>query len=96
MARDWNPDEVFQALDTELAVHEDRSIEEIAKRKLRDSAAHAADSIIHLAIHSENESLRLKASAYIIDRVMGKITDVPMGTSADDSLASLLKGVVTN
>lgn len=94
--RDWNPDEVKAALDTELAVHDDRNTEDIAKRKMRESVAYAADRLIHLALYSDNESVSLKASTYLMDRVFGRVTDMPITGTEEDSLAQFLKGVVSN
>lgn len=94
--RDWDPEAVKEALDLEMKYHDDKTPEAVATQKLKNSAAYAADAIIHLAIYSENESIRLKAATYITDRVMGKITDQPLGAgSKGDLLKQLLDGVVT-
>lgn len=90
--RDWDPDEVQRALDTELAVEgtDSKSRQDIANRKIRDAVPFAADAIIHICLHSENEAHRMKAATYILDRVVGKPNDMPMGAAnKDDSLAQL-------
>lgn len=79
--RTWDPEAVKAALDTERAVHgEDFSPEKISRRKFRDSVALAADRIIHIALYSENETLAFRASTYITDSVLGRVSDrVPLG-----------------
>lgn len=57
--------------------------EAVVNAKLRKAAPHAAQSILDIAMNSENDATRLKASMYIIDRVLGKIPDAnPTGSTA--------------
>lgn len=91
--REWDPAEVQRALDTELAVHDELDHRDVAKRKFKDSAALAADRVLHIALYSESESLALKASTYILDRVFGRVTDAPMGYKGDETLESILREV---
>lgn len=95
MAQDWNPDEVQKALDSELLVHEDRSFEDIARRKLTEGVVFAADALLHIAMHSDNEAHRMRASEYILNRVMGKPTDEPLGNADKDDALAQLAGTVT-
>lgn len=80
---DWNPEEVKKALDTELTVEGIHSHREITARKLREAAPLTADSLIHLALFSTNETVRLRASTEILNRVYGKISDQGMRTAED-------------
>lgn len=93
--RDWDPEAVKLAIDMELEFSEGQSsAEKLAMRKIRDSSAFAADAIVYLASHSENESIRFKAAQYILDRVMGRITDTPITESTEDAYTRLMDGVV--
>ncbi|MCA1806523.1 MAG: hypothetical protein LC687_01470 [Actinobacteria bacterium] len=65
--------------------------EALARNKARAAAPVAMDAIIHLATYSENEQLRFKAASYLVDRVLGRITDVPMDGSALDESDPLTK-----
>jgi hypothetical protein len=57
--------------------------EAVVQAKLRKAAPHAVQSIIDIAMNSENDGMRLKAAIYITDRVLGKIPDAnPAGTQA--------------
>lgn len=92
--REWDPDAVKQAIDMELQFGDSSTSESLALSTLRKNAAFAADSIAYLATHSENESIRLKASQYILDRVMGRITDTPITSGSEDVYTKLVEGVV--
>lgn len=100
--KQWDPQSVKQAIDMELefgTVSVDDSTshitsEGLARNKARAATPVAMDSIIHLATYSENESIRLKAATYIVDRVLGRIGDVPMDINSidtDDPLTRLVK-----
>lgn len=80
---DWNPEEVKKALDTELTVEGINSHREITARKLREAAPLCADSLVHLALWSTNETVRLRASSEVLNRVYGKTTDQGLRTSED-------------
>jgi hypothetical protein len=100
----WDPIRVKNAIDMELnfgSLTEGESESEltnstpeaIAKDHARRSLPVAMDSIIYLATYSENETLRLKASTYLVDRVLGRITDTPIENIVDDTdpLTQLVK-----
>lgn len=105
--RAWDPQAVKHAIDLQLDYDAPESqsaeaaealrrmgSEALARNKAREAAPVAMDAIIHLATYAENESLRFKAASYIVDRVLGRITDVPMDASAineDDPLTKLVK-----
>ena len=93
MPQQWDPDVVKQALDMELSVHEDRGHRDVAKRKIADSAARAADRLIHLALYGDNENLAAKCAMYLLDRNFGKVTDAPMTGKGDETLESIVKAL---
>lgn len=95
---DWDAAAMLEAIDMERrGVLTDggdilqRSHEEIAREKFTNSVALAVGRIVHIACYSENESRALSAATYIVDRVFGKTTDIPLGSGADeDSLEKML------
>lgn len=94
--REWDPEAVKQAIDMDLHLGDGASTsEQLAIKRIRDNAAFAADSIVYLAMHSENESIRFKAAQYILDRVMGRVTDTPITESTEDAYSRLMEGVVS-
>lgn len=102
----WDPIRVKNTIDMELnfgspsltggdseAELTNTTPEAIAKDHARRSLPVAMDSIIYLATYSENESLRLKASTYLVDRVLGRLGDTPIENVVDDTdpLTQLVK-----
>lgn len=66
----WDSDDAISALKMERTVHPDESSEQMTRRMLEEAAPLAAQSIIHLALHSGNDNTRLNASKYITDTVL--------------------------
>lgn len=91
----WDPDEVVANLKLETESF-DITHEELAKRKLRDNAAFAADAIIWLAMYSDNESMRFNASKYIVERVLGKNSDMGLEDQGEDVFERLLADCVSH
>jgi hypothetical protein len=100
--REWNPEEIKQALDMELNPYLDengntvkRSSEAYAAKRLKENAAFATEVLID-AMQYGDDSLRVKAATEILNRVFGKVTDQPMSSGTKDSaLGKFLDGVVT-
>lgn len=98
---EWDPVRVKQAIDLELNFGSmdpsdtdsspNTTPETLAKDHARRSLPVAMDSIIHLATYSENEGLRLKAATYLVDRVLGRITDTPIYSDVDDDTDPLVR-----
>lgn len=87
----WDPERVKQALDTELSVEGINAHRKITARKLREAAPVCADAIAHLATWSTNESVRLKAASYVLDRVYGKVGNDGLKVKEDEgSLESVV------
>ena len=101
MARDWDPDAIKQALDMDLHMDTDEngnspSLESMTKDKLRHNAPLAVSVLSHIMLYSDNEPLRARVAQYMIDRVIGKITDTPLVTTGDDDvLKQLVESVVS-
>lgn len=93
---DWDPEEVRAALDTELAVEGDqKTYDDIARRKINEAVPFAADALIHIVMHSENERHRMQAAEYILNKVLGKPSDMPQGDPDKDDALTKLAGTVT-
>jgi hypothetical protein len=59
------------------------------KRIFDQSAPFAAAGIVDMALHGSSESVRLKASQYVVDRVLG-----PVGKDdSEDALDKFLSGI---
>ena len=72
---DWLPDSAIEALNTERRVHTDETPAQTARRLMHENGPGAALSIIHIALYGSNERLRLDASKYVVDRVLGRVGD---------------------
>lgn len=90
----WNPEKVKQAIDMEMHVN-GKKPEEVATKKLREALPAAVEALVQVALYSDNETLRCKAAQYIIDRNMGRVTDVPMGYKGSDPLTNLVEEIVS-
>lgn len=67
----WDRDDAVEGLKMERTVHTDESPEEMTKRMIEEAGPLAAASIIHLALHSQNDNTRFNASKYIADKLYG-------------------------
>ena len=102
----WDPQEVKRSIDMQLNFDDpDLPVDTrneptaLARAKAKAAVPVAMDSIIYLATYSENESIRLKSATYLIDRVFGRVTDMPMDASmVDDSdpLTQLVKKAMSS
>jgi hypothetical protein len=63
----------------ESQLHPDEDEETTARRLLRENVPTAVTALTHLMTHSQNERVRMDASKYVIDRVLGKIGDDAFG-----------------
>jgi hypothetical protein len=95
--RKWDPRAVEQVLNLEMHPVDGEPAKKpqaIAKQTLIDNVALVAYGLVYTAIHSENENLRTKAQMYIIDRVFGKVTDIPIDAAADvDKVTKMFESV---
>lgn len=72
----------FVSEDEIAALKEERrfleeSPEDYGKRLLQENVGDAVLSLTKLAIHGSNETVRMNASKYIVERVLGKIQEFP-------------------
>jgi len=67
----WNPKRAVEALAEEHSVFDSEKDEETASRLLCETAPQVALSMIHMALNARSESIRLNASKYVLDRVLG-------------------------
>ena len=90
----WDPDEALASLaaETQLFLEEDTT--DAARRIFREHTAVAAMSLVHLALHSSNERVRMDAAKTVLDRSLGPITaTIPAGK---DPFEELLDACVVN
>lgn len=86
---DWLPDDAVAALNQERVFTQETPAE-MARRIFKESAPNAAASIVHVALYGSNERLRLDASKYVVDRVLGRVgEDVNIGV--DSPLDAMIK-----
>jgi len=86
---DWVPAEALAALQMERVVNPTKTNMELAREILTSAAPMAAQSVAHLSTHAANENIRLKASQYIIDGVVGGGFS-SNGEGIDDMLMALV------
>ena len=90
---DWDPDTALTALADEAGVM-DYSPAEQATKVFEQGVALAATSIMHIAMHSPNEKLRLDASRYVVDRLLGRVGEEKVTSTAKDPFEALLGDVI--
>jgi hypothetical protein len=98
----WVPDEVLDRINAEAqasrtqhaAVRTSQSDAELVRRQFIENAPLAAASIVHLAIHSPSEKVRLDASKYVVERTIGKVGEETAG--GKDLWEDLLGDIIRN
>jgi hypothetical protein len=73
----WNPKEALQGLVFEAQM-DGGDAGAATSRILREHAILAAQSICHLSAYAQTERIRLQASQYIVDRVLGSELDLDL------------------
>jgi len=91
---EWISDDALAAINMERIVRPALTHEELAREILMMSAPMAAKSVAWLSAHATAEQIRLKASQYIIDGVVGGGFAVSGG--ADDMLMALVSQLANN
>lgn len=98
---EWDPDKVQQAIDADLHLNMDEdgntlSYEQLAKDRLRENVPFAVSVLAHIMQYSDNENLRAKVAQYMVDRVIGRVSDQPLFTSgSDDPLMRIMEEVTS-
>ena len=72
---EWVPAEALKSLQTERIVHSDETELQLSRRLMRENLPLITAGMIHTALHSQSERLRLDAQKYVMDRVLGKVGD---------------------
>lgn len=93
-SQEWVPDSVLAMINAERVYAPAKSNEELAREILMNSAPMAAKSVAWLSAHATAEQVRLAASKYIIDGVVGGGFNVSGG--ADDLLMNLVAQLAHN
>lgn len=91
---EWVPDSVLDILKCEKIAAPDKTDEERAREILMQAAPAAAMSVAFLAVNAGQETVRLAASRYIIDGVVGGNFKKEGGE--DDALMQLLAQLAEN
>jgi hypothetical protein len=90
--KQWDPDQALESLVEEAPLYGETP-EMQAKRIFKENLPLAAQSIAHTAAYSPNESVRLKAATYIVERNLGRLVDAN-ALSTDDPFELLLADCV--
>lgn len=85
--KEWDPEVSLRNMVEEAAVM-DESAPELSKRLLRDNAHIAAQALVHLAMYSDNEKIRLDAAEKILTRVHGRVDEGLYREDVEDPLAT--------
>jgi hypothetical protein len=70
LPEEWNSDQTLENLKMERSVRPEETNEQMTRRLLEEAAPAAAQSIIHLALHSPNDNTRLNAAKYVTDSLL--------------------------
>jgi len=93
--QEWLPDEALEIINCErITDPPERNDVDRAKTILERAVPMAAKSVAWLALHSGNEQVRLRASQYIIDGVIGGAWKTTGGE--DDLLMALVNQLQEN
>jgi len=93
---EWDPEEAMKALASETKLLDDGDTTQTSRRLLQHNLAAATQSVIHIALHSPNERLRLDAAKTIMDRCLGTVAaSDPLG-KPKDNLELVLEEIFTN
>jgi hypothetical protein len=87
----WLPESAIEALNSERrTLYPDETQAQTARRLMQENSPGAALSIIQIALYSPNDRLRLDASKYVIDRVLGRVGE-DLNQGEDSPLEAALK-----
>lgn len=94
----WVPDDALSSLVTERTIHPEENDEATARRLLRENVAAVTLGIIHTAIHDPNSRVRLDASKYVVERVLGRVGDDAYGATSPvaDFISEVTEFVAAN
>jgi sensor histidine kinase regulating citrate/malate metabolism len=75
----WVPEDALANLTSERTLNPAETEEQLARRLLKENVPQAVLAIIHTSQHGTSERVRLDASKYIVERVLGKVGDDAYG-----------------
>lgn len=77
----WVPEQAVKNISFEREMHPDESYSGLARRLLEENLPAAVMSIIHLAMNSPEEAIRLRAASYMTDQMLGSAKSSPGETT---------------
>ncbi len=93
--REWIPDEALESMVMERSVHRNETNKKTATRLVEENAPLVAQSMIHLAIYSQSERIRLDAGKYLLDRTLGRIGEAPVAEESSP-IRELIESVMSD
>jgi hypothetical protein len=95
MANDFPSDEELRTLTSlESTLHPEETTAQFAQRIFTENAPLAAQQIVSIAQHGSTDRIRLEASKYVTDRVLGKIGEA--AKPDEDPFVKFMKEVMAN
>lgn|SRR5690554_3200170 len=86
------PEDLVASLREERsALDPDMTDAQHAKKIFAEHAAAAASTIAHIAIHGSSERVRLDASKYVVERILGRVGD---DVGEDDPIQKFMQGFI--
>ena len=93
---EWDPQRALQSMVLESNFENEPDLAKITQKMVTDASPMAAQRIIQIAMFSHDERRALDASKYIVDRVLGPVTN-PSGAGEEITpLEALLGDVVVD
>ena len=92
----WNVDDALRDLDTAKSVLGREDEVGLALELFKTNLPLAVMSLVQIAQHSPDERNRIKASTYIVERVLGGVGAVVPPSAANDPLTNLLGDIVVH
>jgi hypothetical protein len=89
---EWDTDEALAALKMERDVAGDMTNEALTRKIIDEAGPLAAQSLVHLALHSQNENTRARCASEIVKMVTDDV-DSKGGAVWEDMLADAMKKV---
>jgi len=92
---EWVPKSALDRMQSDLILQGEVTRAALAEKIIADASPLAAYSVVDLAANSEDEAVRLKAAAYILDRANGKAkTTTTLNLTQDNPVLKIMEGVV--
>lgn len=92
----WVPSHALESLRMERTVNPTETNEQLTQRIFKENLPTAAASIVHLAVHSSNEKIRLSAAQYVVERNLGKPDTASQLRASADAEAAMWESMIAN